>query len=241
MERLDVTDAQYWAGAAFPAAAPALTVEIVNISLAYETAILNPDEVERINKKEKLYYRDLVLYRDNKLRSNCMYETVTVLLPQGCLFAIQVFVSDVQTISDAQTYSYLSPRYRYPANLSWVQTSLVGKDGLTFRDGLHHLGQTSAASSHSLRAFHKDLVQKKLTDKTDFNDWLPSNGIGYWNTLMHDFMDYRKHFTAEVDFKVSLKWSAASPERWSLLTFCLTQEEVSHHPKNRWTWKLLNG
>jgi hypothetical protein len=248
VERMGVTDAEYWAGADLTDAQkePGLVLEIESLELCYETAVLeDPRELDRVRGvlKPLRYYHDVCLMRTNQLEPGVLFDAQKVVLPQHCRFLYLVFCHEVQTVDNARKYNFLSTRYRWPPGLSSVKLDLLGRDGLIFKEGIQGLGVKAGHHSVSLAELHANMVRKGMYEGK-YDDWFPPERtagtpeVGYQQVLLVDLLPYMDHFDKSmVNLSVALKYDTASLARWSLRTYAMVQRCYEYSAKTRWTWR----
>jgi hypothetical protein len=241
IERANVTDAQYWHNtAACPARTP-VTVTIVSVSLAYESTIVeNEAHLASLTNSERVYAVDVPIMRMTLCDSPSKYDEKTFSLPKNCKIIYLSWVHQDQFNLNETLNKYLSARSRFPPNLTQVDFSIPGKEGLLSADGIKNLGIDTGFNSPSLRAYHRKLFQDGVYDK-DFDSFSPNRvgeNISFDQAIVLSLKDHE--IGEGTQLKVTMRYSdTLSQPRWHLNAFCVVQRQLECSTKKIWTWKDL--
>ena len=237
IERADVTDDNYFHIADLPvtvAIAP-YDITIKKITVLYESMTLHdPHEVARLENSILDYPVDVPHINNNDLMPGISQQSLTVSIPRGAKIVYLFFTHEVQKMHGAAPNSALSGRFTIPPGLSEIHLDLVGRDDIVLKQGF--VGLDKPRSSHSLRAFHTELIKKGLYSK-DYDTWMPPTGLPYDFILPIDLSPYHKNLQEISTMTVRLTYTTPSRPRWSLRSIAVVQRVYSWDSKNKWSWR----
>ena len=260
IERNDVTDDQYWAipvapvaigaGAAQPAvvqpvpAGTKIEVNVLKMTLTYQSAILSTkEEINRLMRNTLRYHVDVPVMRLAQLHHGIMAETVRLPLPAGTKIAFLLFYHESQLVPNARPNSYMSSRFRFAPFLDEMVLSLTGREGISQAKGITFPGNpTQGRSSHSLRAMHRDLVNRDLYHKS-FDSFFPpfraGRYVGYDSIWPVDLTPYSDATRDLFTLEIALRYSQAALSQWNIVCFAVGQWVYEWNEKTKWTWRPL--
>ena len=248
VERADVTDENYFAGTV-PARAnqkPEIKIEvqILSISMEYESVTLKQSELDKFRSATQKYYWDLVTCRQNNLASKNLTNSFDVVVPPGTMLVVLAWVTQWQTIHGAKERTWLSTRFRFPPNLKRLSLSHSGVDGVLQAAGFEELGTEKCNNSHSLRALHADMIRKKLYSKP-FDTWVPPRrptkmghtNLGYDQLIPYPCQEHTGQNTTTL-LTVNHQFEGAGvPDGWVMLSLCIGQGVLEYSVANKWQRK----
>ena len=241
IERADVSHAQYFQAGHDPLPVEeAYNITMTDISLVYESALLTEDELKKIQNDTFTYPVDSVVMRQHQMLAAVFHETVRIPLAAGSRFLYIMFVHESQLAPGVRPRGYQSSRTMFPPGLENLQLGLLGKDGLLYQKGLYGLGIEAGRKSHSLRAYHAEMVQKGLISR-DWDTWFPrwADGRGHDQYICMNLLGDHKNFVTQGDLELILSWKEISRFRWNILVFAITEEIHQWTRQNGWSLKKV--
>jgi hypothetical protein len=240
IERANVVDANYWANATVLDEPPVVEITLVSVTLQYEsTTIDSESQLAQLVNADRTYLCDVPVLRMTLCSDGGKFDEKTFPLPKDTKLVYCVWIHEDQFIENTVLRKHLSGRLRFPPNLTSVDLSIPGREGLLSAGGIQNLGINTGYNSASLRSYHRKLVQDNLYDK-DFESFMPNQSpapnLGYDQSLVVNLKDY--DILDGTQMKVVMRYNdTLSQPRWHLQLFCLVQKQLECTKQNIWTWK----
>lgn len=237
IDRADTNDANYYHTANLPVlvAVQPYDVTIKKITVLYESMVLqDPHEISRLENSLLQYVVDVPHLGNCDLMPGISQQSVTVSIPRGTKLVYIYFCHEVQKMAGASPNSWMAGRFTIPPGLSELHLDITGRDGIVMKSGFQQLD--SPHHSHSLRAFHADLLKNGLYSK-DYATWMPKTGIPYDFILPIDLGPYHKSLQEISTMTARLVYATPARTRWSLRSISVVQRMYSWDSTNKWSWR----
>jgi hypothetical protein len=246
IERADVLDREIFgnpaAGVQAPGTHAALTVNIISVTLTYESVTLkHQSDVDRISKSTLRYFFDAVFMRCNLLADGVLFDHQRVQIPRNAYFLYIIFQRESQFLPSGRANCHLTNRFKFPPNLDELHMNLTGKEGLIFQRGFKGLSLAAGRHSNSLQVYVAELCKAGLYTK-GFDDMFPeltNHGIGFDQSILLDLTPYQEDLTQMSTLDVILKYNAAAVPNWYMRVFGIVPACHTYSKSNLWTMVYL--
>lgn len=243
VERASIGPGEYFAANAQGLAAEEpYAIHIQNISLVYESALLEEEDYKKEMATPFQYTVDTPIFRGHQLKWDVFHQHIKIPLAPGSRFVYILFLHESQMVPGVRTPGYQSSRFQFLPNLEKLTISLLGKEGVLFSKGLEGLGVADGRKSHSLLAYHADMVQKGLQSRT-FDEWFPkwTEAKGHDQLICLDLLTDYKNFLTQGDVEFVISYKEASHPRWNIVLFAITEEVHTWTKLTGWTKKAVTN
>ena len=240
IERPKIDDSAYYSDNAATALTgeDVVTFKFVDLMIVYDIITLKQSAMDRIRKQTARYFLDIPKIVVQRVAAKTIVTENTVHIPKGAKCLIVTWMKSQQLFHQKSKNKNLSARFHFPRTGIRTTFELANTTGsLFFQEGLQHHGTTSAHASPVCQAYYRELVRKKLYDRS-FYHLFPREGNGNDQVAI---IDLTHTDTSETrDLKITTHHTDdLSEDQWFMVICSIQQGSLTLREKEEPVLEIL--